>query len=131
MMNHEPDYAPDNRRLTWKAIIAVLVIVYLLFMLAPMLQSAQIRFEWINAIERVDGSDFLATDIERTNVYCNDELIGFVTNDATLLTVDLPSGTYQCYATHVDRVSGLESDPSNIVTKVVDYVKSNPPTLFP
>ena len=116
-------------RLWW--VVAALAIIFVLMLFAPVTQSAQIRFEWINAIERVDGSAFLATDIERTNIYCGGALVAFATNDATSLVVDLGAGTYECHGTHVDRISGLESAPSNTVTKVVDFARSNPPTLFP
>lgn len=94
-------------------------------------------FNWINAVERMDGTPFLAADLVATRVYCDVDpadpsswgtaviqvLDGSLTGQA-----DLGLGRHDCFATHVD-TNAQESDASNVVTFVVTPARPRPPTL--
>lgn len=74
--------------------------------------------------------------IDEYRVYCDTG--GVATNytvqgyDTESLSVtDLPAGDMSCYMTSWSAAAGLESDPSNTVTKTIyDTPGVNPPTLF-
>lgn len=103
-------------------------ILFSLGLIAPVIHAEIIAFSWQNATQRVDGTPLLAEDIAETRIYCNGNLVGTVTGALTTANIDLSVGSYECYGTHVD-TNGLESDPSNIVTKVVLPAPPLPPTM--
>lgn len=93
----------------------------------PLALAAPTDFTYTAATERVDGTPLALSDIAFTKLYCNDVMVSQEDGADGGFTVDLGLGSHTCYATHVD-VEGQESDPSNLVTKLVLPARPNGPS---
>ena len=93
----------------------------------PIALSQIVNFNYTPATTRVDGSPLALADIAETRLYCNNQLVTSEPGADGNFNPDLMPGSYTCYATHVD-TNGLESDPSNEVTKLVLPPRPNPPS---
>ena len=96
----------------------------------PLLYAVIVDFTYTAATERVDGSPLALADIAFTRLYCDGTLIVEEAGADLGFNPDLGIGSHDCYATHVD-TDGQESDPSNIVTKVVNPARPSSPVLDP
>lgn len=107
--------------------------------------AVPVDFSWDNPTQYEDGTTYdPAVDQAETRLYCGVDPNTFVpgtdTNpqtltpntivegDATTGFVDLIPGTRLCFATVVD-IHGMESMPSNVVTREVVRFKPEPPVL--
>lgn len=97
---------------------------------APLLYAEVVNFTYTAATQRVDGSPLALSDIAFTRLYCDGSLTVEEPGADLGFNPDLGLGSHDCYGTHVD-TDGQESDPSNIVTKVVNPARPNPPVLNP
>ena len=96
----------------------------------PLLYAEIVDFTYTAATERVDGSPLLLTDIAFTRLYCDGAMVVEEPGADETFNPELGLGSHDCYATHVD-TDGQESDPSNIVTKVVNPARPSSPVLDP
>lgn len=87
--------------------------------------AQEVELLWTAPIEYTDNSPILAVDSISYNVYCDAEAVVSVITLSYL--TDRTPGTYTCYVTAV--VNGVESDPSNTVTKIVEFPKPKAPVL--
>lgn len=85
-----------------------------------------VDFNYTRATQRVDGSPLLESEIQSTRLYCDGVMIAEEPGADQDFQVDLGVGSHTCHATHVD-TNDQESDPSNIVVKVVNPARPNPP----
>ena len=87
-----------------------------------------IHFSYVRATARIDGTPLALADIAETRLYCDGALVTTEPGADLGLDADLSLGSHTCHATHVD-TAGQESDPSNIVLRVVNPARPNPPVL--
>lgn len=111
-----------------KWVLALLVAVGLIAV--PSVFAVTTDWTYTRATLRVDGTPITEAEIAETRLYCDGDptpvAVEFGASGA--LQAELSVGSHDCYATHVD-TGGLESDPSNTVTRVVLPVRPNPPVL--
>jgi hypothetical protein len=96
-------------------------------------------FAWDNAIERMDGTPFLAADLVATRIYCDVDPADpaswgapaiQVLDGSTAGSADFSLGPHSCFGTHVD-TDAQESDASNVISFVVKPSRPRPPILRP
>lgn len=97
---------------------------------APLLYAEIVGFSYTPADQYEDGTAMPITDIAFTRLYCNDEMVANEPGADGDFSVEFTVGRYECYATHV--VLGpdgqeIESAPSNLVVKIVNPARPNPP----
>ena len=85
-----------------------------------------VTWSWTPPTEYVDNTPILEGAIEGYKLYCNGEDAISIPN-VTNFTKSLSPGTYVCYVTVT--AHGIESDPSNSTTKVIDWPQPKPPVL--
>ena len=103
---------------------------------APLLYAEIVDFTYTAATERVDGSPLALADIVFTRLYCDGSMIVEEPGADLGFNPELGIGVHECYATHVamgldinlDPIE-MESDPSNVVTKVVNPARPSAPVL--
>ena len=106
----------------------VAVLVSLGILVGGGLYAETVSFTYTRAIERVDGTPLVLSDIAETRLYCDGSLVNTESGADEGIDADLGIGMHTCYATHVD-TDGQESDPSNSVVRVVIPARPNPPVL--
>lgn len=111
----------NSRFRTW--LIALLA--SLGYLVIPVADSVVTNFTFDNATTYTDGSPMPLSAIEETRLYCDGNIVATITDGSEEFNPDLTPGSYACYATHV--ANGIESVPSNTVTKVVDQPPPSPP----
>ena len=97
---------------------------------APLLYAEVVNFTYTAATQRVDGSPLALSDIAFTRLYCDGSLTVEEPGADLSFNPDLGLGSHDCYGTHVD-TDGQESDPSNLVTKIVNPARPSAPVLNP
>lgn len=112
------------KRWVYTALVAIGLVA------APLLYAEVVPFSYTPADQYEDGTAMPITDIAFTRLYCNGELVENEPGADGDFSHEFTVGRYECYATHV--VLGpdgaeVESDPSNIVVKIVNPAKPNPP----
>ncbi len=105
--------------------IAILVSVGIM---STAIYAETITFTYVRATARTDGTALALADIAETRLYCDGALVTTEPGADENIDADLSLGAHNCHATHVDTV-GQESDPSNIVMRVVLPARPNPPVL--
>ena len=90
--------------------------------------SEIVNFTYTPASQRVDGTPMALSEIAETRLYCDGSLITSEPGADSGISGDLGLGSHDCYATHVD-TAGQESDPSNIVTRIVLPARPGAPVL--
>ena len=107
--------------------------------------AVPVGFTWENPTQYTDGSAYdPAVDQAFTAIYCGVDPNTFVPatesapqtltpnsiidGDATAGSVDLVPGTRLCFATVTD-IHGTESDPSNVITRIVERFQPEAPVL--
>ena len=108
--------------------IALLVAIGLIS--SPLLYAEIVEFTYTAATQRIDGSPLALADIAFTRLYCDGSLTIEEPGADLSFSPELGLGTHDCYGTHVD-TDGQESDPSNIVTKIVNPARPSAPVLNP
>ena len=96
---------------------------------APLVLAETVNFTYTRATTNVDGTPLALEDIAFTRLYCDGTMVVEEPGADQDFSYDLGVGSHDCYATHV-HVNGEESDPSNIVTKVVQPKVPMPPENF-
>ena len=89
-----------------------------------------VNFNYTRATQNVDGTPLAEADIAFTRLYCDSVMVAEEAGADQNFQVDLGVGTHTCHATHValgPDGAELESDPSNIVVKVVNPARPSPP----
>jgi len=97
---------------------------------SPLLYAEVVNFTYAAATTRVDGSPLNLSDIAFTRLYCDGSLTVEEPGADLNFNPELGLGSHDCYGTHVD-TDGQESDPSNIVTKIVNPARPSAPVLNP
>jgi len=91
--------------------------------------AAQVAFTYTPPTTYEDGSALPLAEIQETRLYCDGVLVDTELGSDGTFSVALSVGTHVCYGTVV-ATNGLESLPSNEVTKVVlSAFAPSPPTL--
>lgn len=98
----------------WKKLLVALGIIAV----APIVLSQVVNFSYTPATEYTDGSAMPLNEIAETVLYCNGSEVQRKPGADGSFNPNLVPGRYVCYATHI-ATNGLESGPSNEVTKVV------------
>ena len=94
--------------------------------------AGTVGFEYTPATEYIDGTPMPLSDIDFTRLYCDGAMVAEEAGADGNFSVLLGLGSHECYATHVvEAATTPESEPSNIVTKVVAAVQPDPPVLLP
>ncbi len=92
------------------------------------LYAETVGFSYVRATLRTDGSALALADIAETKLYCDGVLVTTEAGADQNISANLTIGSHTCHATHVD-TAGQESDASNIVLRVVNPARPNPPIL--
>ncbi len=87
-----------------------------------------VGFSYVRATLRADGSALALADIAETRLYCDGALVTTEAGADQNISANLGLGSHTCHATHVD-TAGQESDASNVVLRVVNPARPNPPIL--
>lgn len=106
------------------------ILVTLGLVAAPLLYAELVGFTYTPANQYEDGTPLPLTDIAFTRLYCNGSVVANEAGADGDFSVEFTVGRYECYATHI--VLGpdgqeIESAPSNLVVKIVNPAKPNPP----
>lgn len=92
------------------------------------LYAETVNFTYTRADQRMDGTPLALSDIAETRLYCDGSLVTTEPGADENIDADLGLGSHSCHATHVD-TAGQESDPSNIVVRMVLPARPNAPVL--
>ena len=87
-----------------------------------------VGFSYVRATARTDGTALALADIAETRLYCDGALVATEAGADENISAELGIGSHNCHATHVD-TAGQESDISNVVHRVVNPARPNPPIL--
>ena len=82
-------------------------------------EAMKVTFTYQRATEREDGTPLSLEEIRYTRVYCDGKQVAQEAGADGDISAELPAGSHDCYGTHVD-TDGLESNPSDTVTKLVE-----------
>jgi len=91
------------------------------------LYAQTVGFSYTPADAYTTGEPMPLSDIQFTRLYCDGALVAEEPGADSHIEADLGVGTHTCYGTHV--AGGLESAPSNTVTRVVTLGPPNPPVI--
>lgn len=105
------------------------VLVALGLITGSLLYAQTVDFSYIPADAYTTGEAMPLSDIQFTRLYCNDVLVAEEAGADSTISADLSAGVHVCYGTHI--AGGLESIPSNTVTREVTRGPPNPPELTP
>ena len=101
-------------------------------LVAGTVMAATVNFTYTPADEYTDGTPMPLSDIDLTRLYCDGSLADEEPGADGEFIVLLGFGAHDCYATHVVNIATIpESDPSNIVTKVVSPTQPGSPVMDP
>lgn len=81
--------------------------------------TSDVTFTYQRATEREDGTALPPEEIKLTRLFCDGKWVAQEAGADGDISATLASGPHDCFATHVD-TNGLESDPSNSVTRIVE-----------
>jgi len=108
----------------------VALLVSLGLIATPLLYAEIVDFTYTPASTREDGTALPPQEIAETRLYCDGSLVDTELGADGVASPDLGLGVHTCYGTHVD-TSGLESAPSNTVTRTVLPSRPLPPVMDP
>ena len=110
-----------------KTLLTVLVTIILFLFSLVTYASLDVTWSWTAPTEYTDNTLIEEGGITGFNLYCNDDEPILIPGASLNHTENLAPGEYECYVTTL--AHGIESDPSNIVTKTVEWPKPKPPVL--
>lgn len=110
-----------------KTILTIFITLIILSLSFITYASLDVTWSWTAPTEYDDNTIIEEGGITGYNLYCNDNAPISIPAPSLSHTENLAPGTYECYVTAW--AHGKESEPSNSVTKIVEWPKPKPPIL--
>jgi len=89
--------------------------------------SQDATFSWTAPTEYTDNTPIEEGGLTEYRLYCNGSLVATIPSTSLTHAENFAPGIYECHITAL--AHGIESDPSNTVTIIVEWPKPKPPVL--
>lgn len=111
-----------------KILLKTVIIILILAVSFITYASLDVTWSWLAPTEYTDNTSIEEGGLTEYKLYCNDDAPISIPAPSLSHTENLAPGIYECYVTAV--AHGQESEPSNTVTKIVEWPKPKAPILI-